>query len=203
MVLINVILGSTREVSIGQRLFKYLENEIAPTVSEKEEINFKFIHLEDYDLPFFYEEIMPRDNLERQLKSNEQKWVTDMKTADGYLFVTPQYDNSISGVLKNALDFIGWEGAKKPAKIISYSDDMFGGQIGGQALMPILESLGMIVLPTITKISNLTANYNATGFLTDNAPEAECYQKDLLESLHEIGIYAKILKENPYHEFND
>ena len=36
MVTVNVILGSNRQVAIGKRLFKYLENQIAPLVGERD-----------------------------------------------------------------------------------------------------------------------------------------------------------------------
>lgn len=200
---VNVILGSTRKISIGKRLFKYLENSIAPLIAEREEIEFKFIQLTDYQLPFFYEDVPPINNAHRTLKSNEQQWIDDMQQADGYLFVTPEYNHSIPAVLKNAIDFLGLEGAKKPAKIISYSDNLRAGQFGGEALKPVLNRLDIITLPVVTTIGNVTYNLDVNGFLIENAPSAEYYQKKLIDTLHEIGFYSKLLKENPFKSFND
>lgn len=36
MVMVNVILGSNRQIAVGKRLFKYLENQIAPLVGERD-----------------------------------------------------------------------------------------------------------------------------------------------------------------------
>lgn len=203
MIQINVILGSNRKVSIGKRIFKYLENKIAPVVAEREEISFKFMDLNDYDLPFFYEDVPPINNDHRELASNEQQWIDDMQAADGYLFITPEYNHSIPAVLKNAIDFLANEGSRKPAKIISYADSMRAGQFGGEALREVINRLGFITLPMITTVGKVTSNFTPDGFLMDDAPSGEYYQKKLLETLHEIGFYSRILKENPYQDFND
>ena len=110
MVTVNVILGSNRQVAIGKRLFKYLENEIAPFVSERDEVTFKFITLDQYHLDFFHEDLPPINNPERKLALNEQQWIDDMQTADGYIFITPEYNHSIPAVLKNAIDYLAFEG---------------------------------------------------------------------------------------------
>lgn len=203
MITINVILGSNRKISIGKRLFKYLEKQVAPMVAEREEIDFKFIKLNDYQLPFFYEDVPPINSTDRILKLNEQKWIDDMKMADGYLFLTPEYNHSIPAVLKNAIDYLGYECSRKPAKIISYSDSNRAGQFGGEAIKPILNRLGVITLPLVTAIGNVTDNFNEDGFLKINAPSSNYYQKKLLETLHEIGFYSKMMAQDPYTDFND
>lgn len=203
MITVNVILGSTREISIGRRLFKYLEKMIAPIVSEKEEINFKFITLDQYNLPFFYEDIPPVNNSKRNLNPNEQQWVNDMKNADGYLFLTPEYNHGIPAVLKNAIDFLALEASGKPAKIISYADSMRAGQIAAESLKPILQRLNIFTLPMVTSVGKVTTNFTPDGFLAEDAPSGAYYQKKLLETLHEIGFYSKLFAENPYFPFND
>ena len=202
MVTVNVILGSNRQVAIGKRLFKYLENQIAPLVGERDEITFKFITLDQYHLDFFHEDLPPIDNPERKLAPNEQQWIDDMQAADGYIFITPEYNHSIPAVLKNAIDYLAFEGNRKPAKIISYADSMRAGQFGGEALREVINRLGFITLPMIITVGKVTANFSADGFLLEDAPSGAYYQKKLLETLHEIGFYSRILKGHPYQEFN-
>ena len=84
MVTVNVILGSNRQVAIGKRLFKYLENEIAPLVGERDEVTFKFITSDQYHLDFFHEDLPPINNPERKLAPNEQQWIDDMQAALHY-----------------------------------------------------------------------------------------------------------------------
>jgi NAD(P)H-dependent FMN reductase len=48
-------------------------------------------------------------------------------SADGYLFVVPEYNLSVPAVVKNALDLLAHEADAKPASIVSYSDTFNGG----------------------------------------------------------------------------
>ena len=104
--------------------------------------------------------------------------------------------------MKNAIDYLAFEGNRKPAKIISYADSMRAGQFGGEALREVINRLGFITLPMIITVGKVTANFSADGFLLEDAPSGAYYQKKLLETLHEIGFYSRILKGHPYQEFN-
>ena len=55
----------------------------------------------------------------------------------------------------------------------------------------------------VTTVGKVTANFSADGFLLEDAPSGAYYQKKLLETLHEIGFYSRVLKDHPYQEFND
>ena len=74
-----------------------------------------------------------------------------LKPANGFLFVTPEYNRSVPGVLKNALD-IGsrpsgqsvWSG--KPAGIVGVSSGMFGTSMAQQHLRNILSFLDVHTL---------------------------------------------------------
>lgn len=48
------------------------------------------------------------------------RWARKVSELDGYIFVTAEYNRSISGVLKNALDHIYDEPARKPAAFVGY-----------------------------------------------------------------------------------
>ena len=80
---------------------------------------------------------------------------------------------------------------------------MRAGQFGGEALREVINRLGFITLPMITTVGKVTANFSADGFLLEDAPSGAYYQKKLLETLHEIGFYSRVLKDHPYQEFND
>lgn len=152
--IVNIILGSSRGNSLGRSLF----NNLKQNKNEYENITgvkFVFIKLEDYHLPFFYEALPPMNNSHRELRENEQKWLNDMDAASGYIFLTPEYNHSFPGVLKNALDYLDCQGQQKPAKIVSYSDNGRGGQFGAADLAPVLMRLGFFVLPKFAAIGNL------------------------------------------------
>lgn len=117
---------------------------LASFVSKRDEVTFKFITLDQYHLDFFHGDLPPINNPERELASNEQQWIDDMQAADGYIFITPEYNHSIPAVLKNAIDYLAFEGNRKPAKIISYANSMRAGQFGGEALREVINRLGFI-----------------------------------------------------------
>ena len=56
--------------------------------------------------------------------------------ADGFVFVTPEYNHSVSAALKNAIDYLAKEWANKPAGFVSYGGN--GGSRAVEHLRPIL-----------------------------------------------------------------
>lgn len=76
---------------------------------------------------------------------------TAIRAADGVLFVTPEYNRSIPGALKNAIDVgsrpygaSAW--AKKPAAVVSCTPGAMGGPLANHALRQCLVFLDMPVL---------------------------------------------------------
>ncbi len=58
-------------------------------------------------MPFFNEPISPRYNPERKTDATAQKWLDKLAEFEAYVFVTPEYNHSVPGPLKNALDYVG------------------------------------------------------------------------------------------------
>ncbi len=140
---IAVILGSTRpKYRLGERVAKWVTNETL----KFSPVEFQFLDLRDYDLPFFNEESGPRGNKHRQVTENVAKWLKDMENADGYIFITPEYNEGPSAALKNAIDFLAFEVLRKPAVIIGYSDGSNGGMYAPIQLRVNLGEVGMVAL---------------------------------------------------------
>ncbi|MFE0517043.1 NADPH-dependent FMN reductase [Streptomyces sp. NPDC058964] len=68
-----------------------------------------------------------------------QQWAQTVAAYDGYVIVTPEYNRSFPGVLKNALDRVYAEWNNKAVGIISYGVD--GGVRAAEALRPVLGAL--------------------------------------------------------------
>ncbi|BDZ29638.1 NAD(P)H-dependent oxidoreductase [Lactiplantibacillus sp. WILCCON 0030] len=193
---ISIILGSTRQGALGRYLFNYLQQLVA--TQPKSAVQFTFLDLATYQLPFFSEALPPMANPQRTLPANQQRWVDDMAAADGYVFLTPEYNHAEPAVLKNALDFLGFEMQRKPGKIISYADNMRGGQFGAAALVPILQRLGVLVLPKPTPVGNVQETLQADGQPIPAAPLAPRYHKGLTAALAEISYYTTLLTDHPF-----
>jgi len=106
-----VITGATRPGRQTPKQSKW----IVKTASELDDVEVEHVDLKDYPLPFFNEAISPRYNPNRQLEPAVKKWLAKIDQFDAYIFVTPEYNHSLPGELKNVFDFITWELKRKPA----------------------------------------------------------------------------------------
>lgn len=134
---IAVVVGSLRRESINRRLAQALID-LAP-----DDFTMRMVRLDDLPPYNQDEEKAPGPAVER-LK-------TDIREAAGVLFVTPEYNRSIPGVLKNALDHASrpygqsvWAG--KPAGIVGASIGAPGASMAQQHLRNIAAYLDMPTL---------------------------------------------------------
>lgn len=134
---IAVIVGSLRKDSFNKKLAKAIEK-LAPS-------HFSFKHIDISDLPLYNQDqdATPAESVKR-IKS-------EIKAAHGLLFVTPEYNRSIPGVLKNAIDHASrpygqsaWGG--KPAGVLGISVGAIGTALAQQHLRNILAYLDVPTL---------------------------------------------------------
>ena len=134
---VAMLVGSLRKDSFNRRLAQAVEA-LAPQ-------NFSFVHIEIGDLPLYNQDhdASPSERVKR-LKS-------EIEAADALLFVTPEYNRAIPGVLKNAIDIASrpygksaWNG--KPAGVITVSPGAIGGFGANHHLRQSLVFLNMPVL---------------------------------------------------------
>jgi NAD(P)H-dependent FMN reductase len=113
---LGIIVGTTRQnrqtLKQGKWVFK--------TAQAMEGVEAELVDLKDYPMPFFDEPISPRYNPKREIDPAVKPWLDKMDSFDAYVFVTAEYNHSIPGVLKNAIDYITWEMLRKPVAIASH-----------------------------------------------------------------------------------
>lgn len=129
---IAVVVGSIRKDSINRKLALALAA-LAPA-------DFKFEHVQIDDLPLY--------NQDHDANPSEQvkRLKAQISGSQGLLFVTPEYNRSVPGVLKNAIDHASrpygqsaWNG--KPAGVIGASGGAIGTALAQQHLRNILAYL--------------------------------------------------------------
>lgn len=178
---LKIIIGSTRPQRVSERVAKW----VATEASAMPDTEVELVDLRDFPMPFFDEPMSPRYNPNRVLNEVVQKWVTKIAEGEAYIFVTPEYNHSMSGVLKNALDYITVELTKKPATVISY------GTVGGaRAIMHLKEVLsesGAAIPSHQITLTDVKTKIDETGKLSDEV-KAQPYGpatalKGLLEEL--------------------
>lgn len=135
---IGIIISTTREGRFGERAARW----VAQLAETRSDLDVEVVDLRDYPLPFFESAASPRfvpiDTPEAK------KWSGKLAELDGYVFVTAEYNHSISGVLKNALDFVFAEPARKPAAFVGYG--AVGGARAVEQLRLIAVELSMVPL---------------------------------------------------------
>jgi NAD(P)H-dependent FMN reductase len=119
MTKIAVILGSTRPGRNGEAVARW----VLGNAAGREGATYELVDLADYPLPHL-DEPMPA-MMGQYTQEHTRAWSEKIAGYDGYVFVTPEYNHSTSGVLKNALDYLSAEWANKAAGFVSY------GTVGG------------------------------------------------------------------------
>lgn len=111
---IGIIISTTRETRFGDRPAQW----VLEIAKERGDADYEIVDLRDYPLPFFEAVGSPR--FVPLTDEVALRWAKKVAELDGYIFVTAEYNRSISAVLKNALDHIYYEPARKPAAFVGY-----------------------------------------------------------------------------------
>ncbi|MFE4754961.1 NADPH-dependent FMN reductase [Streptomyces mirabilis] len=164
MIKIGVILGSTRPGRNGAAVAKWVMEHAA----SRAHAEYELIDLMDHPLPHFDEPLPP--SLGRYAKEHTKKWAETIARFDGFVFVTPEYNHSTSGALKNAIDYLYGEWNNKAAGIVSYGGA--GGARAAEHLRLILGELmvadvrAQVTLNLLTDFENRRLFKPAEGHLT-------------------------------------
>ena len=131
MLKIGIIIGTDRETRFGHKPAQWIYDAAAARGDMQVEI----LDLRDFRLPFFNE---AASNLWMPSKDPEAvRWQNKLAEFDGYIFVTAEYNRSIPGVLKNALDQAYKEWNRKPAACVGY------GAVGAARAMEHLRTIAI------------------------------------------------------------
>ena len=111
---IAVIIGSTRDSRFAHVPAQWIHEQ----AKTRNDLEVELVDLRDFDLPFFNEKAsnlwMPSEN------AKAVAWQKKVGQFDGYIVVTPEYNRSITGALKNAFDQAYKEWNNKPIGFVGY-----------------------------------------------------------------------------------
>ncbi|MDT5150763.1 MAG: hypothetical protein QOI01_2496 [Mycobacterium sp.] len=126
---IAIIVGSTRPGRNGKAVADWVLGKAAGRTGA----NYELIDLVDFPLPHMDEAIPPSAG--QYAGEHTKAWAAKIGGYDGFIFVTPEYNHSTSGVLKNAIDYLYAEWSNKAAAFVSY------GSLGGARAIEHLRAI--------------------------------------------------------------
>jgi NAD(P)H-dependent FMN reductase len=160
---LGIITGTTRP---GRQTAKQARW-VYDTAREIEDVEAELIDLQDYKLPFFNEEVSPRYNPSRTIAAEVRPWLNKLKSFDAYIFVTAEYNHSVPGELKNALDFVTWELQRKPVAVVSHGAQ--GGVRAATDLKEILSESKAVPVPNFVAMHGMSELIDEVGNLDETA----------------------------------
>ncbi|MEU1081704.1 NAD(P)H-dependent oxidoreductase [Streptomyces sp. NPDC005908] len=119
MTKIGIILGSTRPGRNGEAVARW----VLDVATKRGDAEYELVDLLDYKLPHLDEALPP--SMGQYSQPHTQEWARKIASFDGFIMVTPEYNHSTSGVLKNAIDYLFAEWNNKAVGFVSY------GAMGG------------------------------------------------------------------------
>ncbi|MBP0035986.1 MAG: NAD(P)H-dependent oxidoreductase [Roseofilum sp. Belize BBD 4] len=161
--------GSTRQESFHKKLVK-----IAAQGATDAGAEVTFIDLRDYPMPIYDQDLQEQEGFPESVLALKQLF----KSHDGLLIASPEYNSSISGLLKNTIDWLSRSEPDefplalscfrgKVAAIMNTSPGGLGGLRGLVHLRAILENIGVMVLPDQKTIPNAFEQFDSQGQLKE------------------------------------
>ena len=159
--------GSARKDSVNQRLANAAAVSLRQLGAEVTLVN-----LAQFDLPLFDEDL----EKENGTPEGAVELKALMKSHHGFIIASPEYNSSLTPLLKNAIDWASRpaEGemglaafSGKTASLLSASPGALGGLRGLVHLRAILGSINMLVLPMQVALPSAFSAFNEDGTLLD------------------------------------
>jgi NAD(P)H-dependent FMN reductase len=153
---IGIILGSTRPNRNGEQVARWVYD----IASHRTDAEFELVDLRDYPLPHLDEPLSP--SMGQYQHEHTKSWADKIASFDGFVIVTPEYNHSTSGVLKNAIDYLYAEWNNKAVGFVSYGG--VGGARAAEHLRLVAGELQMADVRQQVALSLLTEFENFSLF---------------------------------------
>jgi NAD(P)H-dependent FMN reductase len=160
---LQIIIGSTRPTRAADK--------VAPWVIERATSHPAFdvevLDLRDWPLPIFAEHLGSIGDFNDPTYSDPavKRWNQKIKAADAYLVITPEYNHSVPGVLKNAIDniFVSFAFRNKPLVTVGYSGGIAGGVRAIEHLAQIAIEAELVPLRAAVVIPQVAEAFDESG----------------------------------------
>lgn len=185
---LGIIVGTTRQNRQSLKQAKW----VLQNAELLNGVDVELLDLADYPMPFFEEGVSPRYNPSRVIDPTVKTFLDKLAGFDAYIFVTPEYNHSIPGVLKNAFDYLDWQMVRKPAAIVSHGT--VGGARAAMHLKEIISEAQAVPLSKFVAFHGVSEAIDDDGNLSE-AVKANPYgpQAQLTGVLEDLKWYSDAL----------
>ena len=180
---LTFLAGSAREDSVNKKIAH-----AAAAMAEAAGAKTTFLDLRDYPMPLYNGDLEDREGLPEA--AVELKAI--FRASDGLFIASPEYNSSLSPLLKNTIDWISRRASADESPLVAYKGKVAaiaagspGGLGGLRGLVPLrmlLGNIGMHVVPQQLAIAGAPNTFDADGQLIDT------HHRDALE-----GIIAQLI----------
>ena len=168
---LQVIIGSTRPTRAADTVVPWVTGRAAMHEAFESEV----LDLRDWQLPMFGEHMGSIGDPSDPSYSAEivRRWNRKIAEADAYLVITPEYNHSIPGELKNALDsvFVSFATRNKPVAMVGYSAGVGGGIRAIEHLVQVAVELETAPVRSTVVLPFVDRAFTAEGTPADPANE--------------------------------
>lgn len=190
MVKVLFLAGSARKDSVNKKLAKQAAEQAKETGAEV-----AYIDLADYDMPIYNGDLEDAEGLPENAKKLKQLFIAH----DGFFISSPEYNSSISPLLKNALDWISRQEEGDAGGLVAYKDKVaalvaaspggLGGMRGLVVLRMMLGNIGVHVVPNQFALGGAMKAFNDEGALVDvgNQSRLQVVVEQFIETTKQIA----------------
>ena len=173
MLKIAIITGSTRPGRKSEAVARWVYD----IAAKRGDAAFEVVDIAAFGLPLLDEAVPPMMN--QYSKPHTKTWAAKIATFDAFVFMTPEYNHSTSGALKNAIDFLFREWNDKAAGFVGYGS--VGGARAVEHLRLVMGEIKVADVRAQVALSMFTDFENFSTFKP--APQQEAAVNAMLDDL--------------------
>lgn len=181
--------GSTRRESFNKKLAQ-----AATTIANTLAADATFVDLAEFPMPIYNGDLEAAEGIPEHATHLKEL----MKAHDAFIIASPEYNSSVTAVLKNTIDWVSRPGDGEPplaaftgkvAGLVAASPGALGGMRGLVHARAILGNIGVLVIPSQVALGSAHSAFADDGTLADEAmgKRLAAFTAELVETARKLG----------------